>query len=127
MPTYREGESQEDDEIYEGPVTLIVETTGYNQQVVNLVDQLRQDPRFRLMKLVAGQHKGRADIGLILREPLCLKEILPQMEGISRAEPRSGLNEQLFDVWFYITPAIVDRARATLLRRQIGRTYITPT
>ena len=126
VPTLQGEESQKDNEIYEGAVTLIVKTTGYSQQVVNLVQQLRQDPRFRLIDLAASREDGSADIRLMLREPLRLKEILLQMEGISRAEPRSGLNEQLFDVWFYITPAVVDRARATL-RRRLGRTYITPT
>ncbi len=100
VPTLQGGESQGHDEVYEGAVTLIVETTGYSRQVVNLVDQLRQDPRFRLLKLVAGQHKGRADIGLILREPMCLKKILPRMESISQIELRPGGNEILIDVRF---------------------------
>lgn len=109
VPIPRGGESQDEDQIYEGAATLMVETAGHSRQVVNLVNQLRHDPRFRLLELVPSEDKGSADIRLILREPMPLKEIIAQMDWVSRVERRPGSNEQLFDVWFYITPDEVNR------------------
>jgi len=72
-----------DDEVYEGMVRLRLEASGSSLQVVQFVRELRQRPQFRLLRM-AGSHKLGVDIWVELREPLCLKKILPQIEVVSQ-------------------------------------------
>jgi CheY-like chemotaxis protein len=58
--------------IYEGAVRLVVTTPGPVRNLISFVSELRQNPQFRLLRLVANQDKEGMDIWLGLREPLPL-------------------------------------------------------
>ena len=72
-----------EEEVYEGTVRLSVEANGSVRQLIRFVDQLREKPQFRLLQLV-GNHKEGLHIWLGLREALCLKKVLLQMEGVAQ-------------------------------------------
>ena len=72
------------DEVYEGTVRLVVETDGYAKEVISFVSELRQNPQLRLLRLVASQYRDGMDIWLGLREPLPLRSILSQIEGVAQ-------------------------------------------
>jgi hypothetical protein len=72
----------QDEEVYEGTVRLNVEANGCIRQVVRFVRELRQKPQVRLLRLVGNNREG-VDIWLGLREPLRLRKMLPEIEGVS--------------------------------------------
>ena len=74
------------DEVYEGTVKLVIDSSGYIRGMINFVDELRKNPQFRLLRLAADQRKEGMDIWLRLTEPLHLKSMVLQMEGVSRVE-----------------------------------------
>lgn len=82
-----------DDEVYEGMVRLSVEANQSSRQVVQFVRELRQKPQFRLLRM-AGSHKEGVDIWVGLREPLCLKKILPQIQVVSQVSDPPGGSPQ---------------------------------
>lgn len=88
--------------IYEGTVRLTVSTLGPVRNLINFVSELRQSPKFRLLRLVANQHKEGMDIWLGLREPLEFVQILASMAGVHDVSPGSdssqGEEEQLLIV-----------------------------
>ncbi|MCH8896779.1 MAG: response regulator transcription factor [Chloroflexi bacterium] len=88
--------------IYEGTVRLTVSTLGPVRNLINFVSELRQSPQFRLLRLVANQHKEGMDIWLGLREPLEFVQILASMAGVHDVSPGSdssqGEEEQLLIV-----------------------------
>ena len=73
-----------DDGVYEGTVRLMVTTPGAVSSLLAFVGELRQNPGFRLLRLVANQSREGMDIWLGLREPLSLRTILQGIEGVSR-------------------------------------------
>jgi DNA-binding response OmpR family regulator len=73
----------DDDAFYEGTVRLTVTTLGAVSHLINFVSELRQNSRFRLLRLVANQHKEGMDIWLGLREPLLLRSALGEVKGVS--------------------------------------------
>ena len=86
-----------DDGVYEGTVRLMVTTPGAVSSLLAFVGELRQNPGFRLLRLVANQSREGMDIWLGLREPLSLRTILLRIEGVSRvttpADPGSNDGE----------------------------------
>lgn len=90
--------SREPDEgVYEGTVRLTITTPGAVSGLLAFVGELRQNPGFRLLRLVANQSREGMEIWLGLREPLSLKTVLLKMEGVSQvttpAEPISNESE----------------------------------
>ena len=75
---------ERDEGIYEGTVRLMVTTPGAVSGLLNFVGELRQNPGFRLLRLVANQNREGMDIWLGLREPLSLRTVLLEMEGVSQ-------------------------------------------
>ena len=82
---------------YEGTVRLMVTTPGKVSGLLAFVGELRQNPGFRLLRLVANQSREGMDIWLGLREPLLLRTVLLKIEGVSQvtapAEPNSNDSE----------------------------------
>ena len=70
------------EDIFEGTVRLNIEANDCIRQIVSFVRELRQKPQFRLLRLVGNNREG-VDIWISLREPLHLKKMLPQIEGVS--------------------------------------------
>ena len=70
---------------YEGNVRLKVESEGDLQHLVQFVQELRQKPQFRLLRLVSDSQNS-VDILLGLREPLELRSMLAEMEGVSQVD-----------------------------------------
>ncbi len=81
-------------EVYEGTVKLRVNATDAHRQVIQFVEELRQNSAFRLLKLVGGYEVG-VDIWLGLRAPLSVKEVLLGMKGVSEVEPADQLDQNL--------------------------------
>ena len=73
------------DDVYEGTIRLTVSTGGPVYNLINFVSELRQNPQFRLLRLVANQHKEGMDIWLGLREPVPLVSMLQGMQGVEEA------------------------------------------
>ena len=75
----------------------MVTTTGAISGLLNFVGELRQDPQFRLLRLIANQRKEGMDIWLGLRQPLSLRTVLLHMKGVSQVtmddDPAAGDNE----------------------------------
>ncbi len=90
------------DEVYEGTVKLQVEAKQSVRQVIQFVDALRSKSDFRMLQLVGSHDEGGVGIWLGLRAPLRLREVLMQMEGVSRVD-RHGIKligeEPRLDVW----------------------------
>ena len=92
----------DNDDLYEGTVRLTVNTLGPVSHLINFVSELRQNPQFRLLRLVANQHKEGMDIWLRLREPLSLKSCLGVIKGVAEVsispEPPGEGREPVFKV-----------------------------
>ena len=73
-----------DDEVYQGIVRLIVDANGRTERMLQFVDELGRNPQFRLLRLVGNYRNKGMDVWLGLREPLHLKTLLLQTEGVSR-------------------------------------------
>jgi CheY-like chemotaxis protein len=75
-----------DIDVYEGNIRLMVKTTGSIRRMISFVDELRQNPQFQLLRLVANQRNGGMDILLRLEEPMRVKPTLLQMKEVSHVE-----------------------------------------
>jgi hypothetical protein len=53
------------------------------RNLISFVSELRQNPQFRLLRLVANQDKEGMDIWLGLREPLPLESVLLGLLGVA--------------------------------------------
>jgi len=88
--------------IYEGTVRLTVTTPGAVSRLLAFVGELRQNPGFRLLRLVANQSREGMDIWLGLRKPLSLKAVLLEMKGVSQVttptEPAANDSEPVLIV-----------------------------
>ena len=71
------------DTAYEGTVRLIVTTLGPVSNLISFVSELRQNPHYRLLRLVANQHREGMDIWLGLREPVPLLSCLMEVKGVA--------------------------------------------
>ncbi len=80
---------------YEGTVRLLVESSGSVKKMIRFVDELRQHPLFRLMRLNANPSKEGMEILLRMREPVQLKGILLQLENVSAVEEVDGVSDLL--------------------------------
>ena len=58
-----------DEELYEGTVRLMIETTGYIRAIIQFVDKLRTNQYFHLLRLVANQRRDGMDIWLSPNPP----------------------------------------------------------
>ena len=76
-------------EIFQGVVRLTVNANGRTQPMLHFVDELGRKPQFRLLRLVGNYRDKGMDIWLGLREPLYLKELLLETEGVSQVSPVS--------------------------------------
>ena len=83
-----------DEEVYEGAVRLDVESDGDIQLVVSFVQELRLNAQFRVLRLVSHSQTDM-EISLGLREPLRLKQILGEIEGVSQVSPAEGPRTQV--------------------------------
>jgi hypothetical protein len=61
----------------------VVTTSGPVRNLISFVSELRQNPQFRLLRLVANQDKEGMDIWLGLREPLPLESVLLGLPGVA--------------------------------------------
>ena len=71
-----------DNELFEGTVRLNVEAGSQMPALVKIVSELRQMPEFRLLRMKGNAEEG-LDILLKLREPVYLKEVLADIDGVS--------------------------------------------
>jgi len=81
-----------DEDLYEGTVRVKVEAEGDIQHVVHFVQELRQKSQLRLLRLVSNSQKN-VDILLGLREPVKLKDLLFEIEGVAEVTPVENENE----------------------------------
>ena len=90
-----------DEEIYEGTVKLKVESDGDIQLVVNFVKELRQQSQLRVLRLVSHSQTDM-EISLGVREPLRLRQLLGEIQGVSQVSPAEGqgvrVDERLLNV-----------------------------
>ena len=86
---------------YEGTVNIRARYTANLQTVVEFVQQLRDIPHFRLLRL-ARQPSNDVQISLGLREPVDLKAILEEMSGVAEvnlvSSPHPEDGEPLLEV-----------------------------
>ena len=71
-----------DDELFEGTVLLRVTSKGSMGLVVTFVQQLREKPEFRLLRM-ENSRDGSTNIWLALREPVALRDVLGDIEGVA--------------------------------------------
>ena len=105
--------------VYEGTVTLRVRAgLDVLAAMVQFVAELRGSPDLRLFKLVATTDKQETDIYVGLREPLRMKELLLQMDGVSQVDaPTTRLmegGEPLIHVQLESSSAKVPRESASV-------------
>ena len=73
-------------EVYEGAVKLIIQTTGAVKELVRFVDMLRKNPQIHLLRMVPNHRRDGMDIWLRLRSPDPLRATLLAAAGVSRVE-----------------------------------------
>ena len=73
------------DDIYEGTVMLKVHSEGDIHQLVYFLGEMRRMPQFRMMRLIGNRHE--VEILLRLREPVNLKDLLSQIQGVTQVGP----------------------------------------
>ena len=81
-----------DEDLYEGTVRVKVEAEGDIQHVVHFVQELRQKSQIRLLRLVSNSQKN-VDILLRLREPVKLKDLLFEIDGVAEVTPAENETE----------------------------------
>lgn len=94
------------DELYEGTVRLLVMADGSVQRIVEFVDELRQMPQFRMLRMTGSHQQEGAEISLGLREPLPFRRILAAMRNVASVDgsgPDSA--EQVRGVVVHLTPS----------------------
>jgi hypothetical protein len=88
--------------------------------MVQFVAELRGRPDLRLFKLMATTDKQETDISVGLREPLHMKELLLQMDAVSRVDAPSTRflegDEPLIHVQLESSGAKVPRESAAVKR-----------
>lgn len=82
------------DEIYSGTVRLRVDAIESLPVVTRFVQALRQQVYFRLVQLV-GNYKGTMTVSLVLREPMALKQVLLEMDGVAQVDAAEGEDDML--------------------------------
>ena len=89
-------------ELFEGTVKLVVVSDQRVRKMVDFVDQIRQNPAFRLLLMEATQRKDAVSIQLRLREPTALGAELMAMEDVFKVEaseqPAGESNEPVLQV-----------------------------
>ncbi len=91
-PTHTQNISN--DEVYSGTVRLRVDAIESLPVVTRFVQALRQQLYFRLVQLV-GNYKGTMTISLVLREPMTLKQVLLEMDGVAQVDAVEGEDDML--------------------------------
>ena len=90
------------DEVYEGTVKLLVRPGDLVRKMVHFVDELRQNPGFRLLLLEARQQDEEVTIWLGLREPTAMVLVLLDMEDVLQVEtpnePSDTVGENVIEV-----------------------------
>ncbi|MCH8224281.1 MAG: response regulator [Chloroflexi bacterium] len=81
-----------DEEVYEGTVKLMIKSAGYIRAMIRFVDELRNNQHFHLLRLTADQRREGMDIWLRLREPMPLRTILLEIEGVSEVAAPNGID-----------------------------------
>lgn len=79
------GAEVSEDEVSEGTVRVKVEANPGTGEVLKFLNGLYRKSQLRVLQLV-GNHGEEVDIWLRLREPLCLKKVLLEMEGVSQVD-----------------------------------------
>ena len=74
--------STEEEELYEGTVRLLVKSEGTMGLIVNFVQQLRERQEFRLLRM-ENSRDGSTNIWLALREPVLLRDMLFEIDGVA--------------------------------------------
>ena len=89
-------------DLYEGTVRLEVMSDQRVRKMVTFVDQLRQNPGFRLLLMEANQSRDAVSILLGLREPIALGPALMAIEDVisveAAAEPAAESSEPVLQV-----------------------------
>ena len=85
-PNAGSGANTTPQDLYEGNVKLVVVSDQRVRKMVGFVDQLRQNPGFRLLLMEATQRKDAVSILLGLREPTDLGSELMAMEDVFKVE-----------------------------------------
>lgn len=73
-------------DFYEGTVKLVVVSDQNVRKMVHFVDQLRQNPGFRLLFMEAAERKNAVNIMLGLREPTAMGPALAAMAEVFKVE-----------------------------------------
>lgn len=89
-PGRESGASPPLQESYEGTVKLTVVSHQHVRKMVNFVDQLRQNPGFRLLLMEATDRKDSVTILLGLREPTALGPALMAMAEVANVVAGDG-------------------------------------
>jgi hypothetical protein len=72
-----------DDQMYEGPVRLLVEPATDIGQVLRIVGDLQKHPQLRVVQVKTDRKLG-VEIMLALREPVRLRDLLAGIDGVSQ-------------------------------------------
>jgi CheY-like chemotaxis protein len=88
---------------FEGTVRLTITTLGPVRNLINFVSDLRQSPKFRLLRLVANQRTEGMDIWLGLRGPMPLIEILTEVHGVHSVVPGDIPDKETADQLLEVT------------------------
>lgn len=90
------------EDLYEGTVKLVVASDQLVRQMVSFMDQLRQNPGFRLLLMEATDRRDTVSILLGLREPTALGPVLMAMEDVfsveTPAEPAAETSQPVLQV-----------------------------
>ena len=91
LPLIQEGaEAGDCDEEYEGDVLLNIKVIdGGMGLVVSFVQQLREREEFRVPRM-ENNDQGGVDLALKLREPLALRKVLAEMDGVAQVTQTAG-------------------------------------
>ena len=71
---------------YEGNVQLTVGADVSMGLVVNFLQQLRERPEFRILRM-ANNREGGTDVWLALRQPVPILRVLGEMDGVTQVSP----------------------------------------
>lgn len=85
--------------MYEGAVGLKVMSSGWGKQTLQFVHDLCQMPQLNLKRLLRDEEE--IDVGVILREPLDLIQVLSQIKSVRKIEAVASVSAQepAFVIW----------------------------
>ena len=76
----------EDQQLYDGEIRIHVQSEGNMRLVVSFVKQVRENSDLRMLRL-ANSPTGGVDIWLGMRQPIPLRKVLGEMQGVADVSP----------------------------------------